>query len=393
MIIGHCILLMTRLSILGSTGSIGRNALRIVEQFPDRFSVLALAGGKNIKLLCKQIKRFRPRIGVVMDDVLARCLQQELGSSNHVEILYGEYGYRTAATLASADVVVSAMVGASGLLPTLAAIETGKTVALANKESLVMAGELLMKIARAQGSHVIPVDSEHSAIFQSLRGHRRQELKQILLTASGGPFLRKKTEELEKITPEMALCHPTWEMGAKVTIDSATLMNKGLEIIEARWLFDVPLDRIKVLIHPESIIHSMVVYHDGSVIGQLAVTDMRIPIAYAMSYPERLPLGLDPPDFVDLGALSFQEPDMERFPCLKLAIEACRQGGTFPAVLSAANEVAVNAFLNHRIGFGQIAGITEAVMNQHTPASKPGLSDILQADAWARQIAEENIRV
>jgi len=364
-----------------------------VEQFPDRFSVLALAGGKNIKLLCKQIKRFRPRIGVVMDDVLARCLQQELGSSNHVEILYGEYGYRTAATLASADVVVSAMVGASGLLPTLAAIETGKTVALANKESLVMAGELLMKIARAQGSHVIPVDSEHSAIFQSLRGHRRQELKQILLTASGGPFLRKKTEELEKITPEMALCHPTWEMGAKVTIDSATLMNKGLEIIEARWLFDVPLDRIKVLIHPESIIHSMVVYHDGSVIGQLAVTDMRIPIAYAMSYPERLPLGLDPPDFVDLGALSFQEPDMERFPCLKLAIEACRQGGTFPAVLSAANEVAVNAFLSHRISFGQIAGITEAVMNQHTPASKPGLSDILQADAWARQIAEENIRV
>jgi len=217
---------MTRLSILGSTGSIGRNALRIVEQFPDRFSVLALAGGKNIKLLCKQIKRFRPRIGVVMDDVLAHRLQQELGSSNHVEILYGEHGYRAAATLASADVVVSAMVGSSGLVPTLAAIETGKTVALANKESLVMAGELLMKIARAQGSHVIPVDSEHSAIFQSLRGHRRQELKQILLTASGGPFLKKKAEELEKITPEMALCHPTWEMGAKVTIDSSTLMNK-----------------------------------------------------------------------------------------------------------------------------------------------------------------------
>jgi len=379
--------MMKRLAILGSTGSIGRSVLRIVEQFPDRFSVAALAGGRNIELLCKQLNRFRPEIGVVLDDVLAARLKPVDG----VEILHGSDGYKAAATLTSADLVVSAMVGSAGVLPTLAAIESGKPVALANKESLVMAGELLMQTAREKGVPIIPIDSEHSAIFQSLAGHRREDLKQILLTASGGPFLDKPGQDMAEISPEIALRHPTWEMGPKVTVDSATLMNKGLEVIEARWLFDVPLEHIRVIIHPESVIHSMVVYKDGSVIAQLALPDMRLPIAYALSYPERLPLGLSPPDFVELGALTFREPDIERFPCLALAIFACRAGKTFPAVLSAANEVAVNAFLNHRIAFSHIPQIVQEVMSKHKPVSNPALSDILSVDTWARRTAEEHI--
>jgi 1-deoxy-D-xylulose-5-phosphate reductoisomerase len=271
----------------------------------------------------------------------------------------------------------------------MAAIEHGKTVALANKESLVMAGEILTQTAREKGVAIIPIDSEHNAIFQCLVGHRREDLKQILLTASGGPFLDKPTEDLDDITPEVALCHPTWDMGPKVTIDSATLMNKGLEVIEARWLFDVPLERIQVVIHPESIIHSMVVYRDGSVMAQLALPDMRIPIAYALSYPERLDLGLSSPDLFKLGALTFREPDLEKFACLALAIQACRMGKTYPAVLSAANEVAVGAFLDHRIGFGHIAETIKETLAKHEPVPKPGLSDILSADTWARRTAEE----
>ncbi|NVM56738.1 MAG: 1-deoxy-D-xylulose-5-phosphate reductoisomerase, partial [Desulfobacterales bacterium] len=281
----------------------------------------------------------------------------------------------------------------AGLLPTLAAIKNGKPVALANKESLVMAGELLMRTAREKGVPIIPIDSEHSAIFQSLAGHRREDLKQILLTASGGPFLDKPKQDLEEISPEMALRHPTWNMGPKVTIDSATLMNKGLEVIEAKWLFDVPVELIKVVMHPESVIHSMVVYRDGCVIAQLALPDMRVPIAYALSYPERLPLGFSAPDFVDLGALTFREPDLEKFPCFTLAIEACRIGKTFPAVLNAANEVAVHAFLNHRIVFSHIAQIVQEAMSKHKPVSSPGLSDILGADVWARRTAEESARL
>jgi 1-deoxy-D-xylulose-5-phosphate reductoisomerase len=382
---------MKRLSILGSTGSIGRNVLRIVEQFADRFSVAALAGGRNIGLLSEQIKRFRPELAVVLDDVLARHLADRLMPGHTVEILHGSAGYKAAATLSSADLVVSAMVGSAGLLPTLAAVENGRSVALANKESLVMAGGLLMQTAREKGVQIIPIDSEHSAIFQSLAGHRREDLKKILLTASGGPFEKKPVQDLDKITPEVALRHPTWDMGPKVTIDSATLMNKGLEVIEARWLFDVPLELIQVLIHPESVVHSMVAYRDGSVIAQLAVPDMRVPIAYALSYPERLPLGVFPPDFVGLGALTFREPDTERFPCLALAIEACSEGKTLPAVLNGANEVAVQAFLNHRIGFLGIAKVVEEVMSKHKPVSNPALADILSADTWAHRTAEESI--
>jgi len=380
---------MKRLAILGSTGSIGRNVLRVVEQFPDEFSVVALAAGRNTDLLGEQLKRFSPQVAVVLDDVLARQLREVLVPGGHVEILHGADGYEAAATLRSADVVVSAMVGSAGLLPTLAAIEHGKTVALANKESLVMAGEVLTQTAREKGVAIIPIDSEHSAIFQCLAGHRREDLKQILLTASGGPFLDKPTEDLDDITPGVALRHPTWDMGPKVTIDSATLMNKGLEVIEARWLFDVPLERIQVVIHPESIIHSMVLYRDGSVMAQLALPDMRIPIAYALSYPERLDLGLSPPDFFELGALTFREPDLEKFACLALAIQACQLGKTYPAVLSAANEVAVRAFLDHRIRFGHIAEAIKETLAKHEPVPKPGLSDILSADTWARRTAEE----
>ena len=380
---------MKRLSILGSTGSVGRNVLHVVNQFPERFSIAAIAGGRNVGLLAEQVVDFGPEVAVVLDEDLARQLKEMLRGKGDVEILHGLDGYRVAATLSSADLVVSAIVGSAGLLPTMAAIEAGKPVALANKESLVMAGELVMGTARKKGVSIIPVDSEHSAIFQCLAGHRRQDLERIVLTASGGPFLDKSAEDLEAVTPETALCHPTWKMGPKITIDSSTLMNKGLEVIEAKWLFDVPLELIQVMIHPESVIHSMVVYRDGSVIAQLGLPDMRIPIAYALSHPERLPLGLPQPDFVDIGSLTFREPDLVRFPCLALAFEACRIGKTMPAVLSAANEVAVDAFLNSRIGFMRIWEIVQEVMSRHKTVSNPGLSDILAAAAWARSTAEE----
>ena len=380
---------MKRLSILGSTGSVGRNVLRVVNQFPERFSIAAIAGGRNVGLLAEQVIDFGPEVAVVLDEDLARQLKEMLRGEGNVEILHGLNGYRVAATLSSADLVVSAIVGSAGLLPTMAAIEAGKPVALANKESLVMAGELVMGTARKKGVSIIPVDSEHSAIFQCLAGHRRQDLERIVLTASGGPFLDKSAEDLEAVTPETALCHPTWKMGPKITIDSSTLMNKGLEVIEAKWLFDVPLELIQVMIHPESVIHSMVVYRDGSVIAQLGLPDMRIPIAYALSHPERLPLGLPQPDFVDIGSLTFREPDLVRFPCLALAFEACRIGKTMPAVLSAANEVAVDAFLNSRIGLKRIWEVVQEVMSRHKTVSNPGLSDILAAAAWARSTAEE----
>jgi 1-deoxy-D-xylulose-5-phosphate reductoisomerase len=379
------------LSILGSTGSIGRNVLRVVDQFPERFSVAALAAGRNVDLVAEQIKRFTPELVVVLDEDVARQLKEMVTGAKGLEILHGLNGYKAAAALTSADLVVSAMVGSAGLLPTLTAVEAGKPVALANKESLVMAGELVMGAARKKGVSIIPVDSEHSAIFQCLAGHRRQDLKHIILTASGGPCLDKPVEDLDEITPEMALHHPTWKMGPKITIDSATLMNKGLEVVEAKWLFDVSLEYIQVMIHPESVIHSMVVYQDGSVMAQLGLPDMRVPIAYALSHPERLPLGLPDLDFVEIGSLTFREPDLGKFPCLALALEACRVGMTMPAVLSSANEVAVQGFLNRRIGLRRIGDVVEQVMSKHKPVSDPGLSDILEAADWARRAAEEAI--
>ena len=382
---------MKTLAILGSTGSIGCNTLEVVERFPERFRVSALTAKGNVTLLADQMRRFSPEMVAVYDEQCADALKRLLPEGTDIEIRFGEEGYRKAAVLESVDMVVSAMVGAAGLLPTLAAIEAGKDIALANKETLVMAGDLVMGRAGESGVRILPVDSEHSAVFQCLQGHRRQDLDRIHLTASGGPFRKWHQQDFVSIRPEDALAHPTWQMGQKITIDSATLMNKGLEVIEAKYLFNVPQDRISVVIHPQSIIHSMVSYRDGSIIAQLGVPDMKGAIAYAVSFPERLPLQQPLPDFEKIGALTFEAPDPDKFRCLALAYDACRMGGTIPAVMNAANEIAVGAFLDKRIGFIQIPEVIESTMAAHTLQPRPSLSDILDADRWARQEAEVQI--
>jgi 1-deoxy-D-xylulose-5-phosphate reductoisomerase len=378
---------MKNLSILGSTGSIGRNTLKIVEMFRDRFEVKALAAANNVKLLARQIETFHPEIAVVFDENRILELKNMLPSSANVEILHGEDGYRAAATHGSIDMVVTAMVGAAGLMPTLAAIEAGKNIALANKETLVMAGEIVVKKAAEKGISILPIDSEHSAVFQCIAGHRREDMDKILLTASGGPFLNKPANEFISIKPEEALNHPTWQMGKKISIDSATLMNKGLEVIEAKHLFRVSKDMIEVVIHPQSVIHSMVAYRDGAVVAQLGIPDMKGAIAYAISYPERLPLKQLIPDFVNIGALTFQQPDLTKFPCLALSFKACEIGGTMPAVLNASNEVAVEAFLDKRIAFIHIPELIKNTIEKHSYVKDPTLSDILEADKWARETA------
>jgi len=380
---------MKALSILGSTGSIGRNALDIVRRFPERFVVKALAAKRSVDLLAEQIREFLPEAAAVFDEGTARQLELLLPAACRTRVLYGEEGYKMVAAWESAALTLTAMVGAAGLLPTLAAIESGKTIALANKETLVMAGSVVTARAAAQGVAILPVDSEHSAIFQCLQGQRREDAAQVLLTASGGPFLRRAREEFAAITPSEALRHPNWAMGAKITIDSATLMNKGLEVIEATWLFGIPQNMIRVVVHPQSIIHSMVAFRDGSVIAQLGVPDMKAAIAYALSYPERLALGQPLPAFSSGMRLTFDEPDLERFPCLGLAYEACRQGGTLPTVLNAANEVAVNFFLEERVAFTSIPMIVRRTMEAHVPVDHPGLEDILATDRWARKKASQ----
>jgi 1-deoxy-D-xylulose-5-phosphate reductoisomerase len=382
---------MKNLSILGSTGSIGCNALKIVEMFPDRFSVKALAAKNNTTLLASQVERFSPEIVVVFDETRALELKSMLPSETGVEIIYGENGYRAAATLDSVEMVVSAVVGAAGLIPTLAAIEAGKNVALANKETLVMAGEIVVNRAALNSVKILPIDSEHSAIFQCIAGNRRQDLVEILLTASGGPFLNRPENEFVKIKPQDALNHPTWRMGKKVSVDSATLMNKGLEVMEAKCLFGVPHDMIKVLIHPQSVIHSMVSFKDGAVMAQMGIPDMKGAIAYALSYPERLALKQPSPDFTRIGALTFEKPDLEKFPCLDLAYRACETGETLPAVLNAANEVAVRAFLKRRVPFVKIPEVIRETMERHNVVPDPALDDILEADRWAREQAQDLI--
>ena len=382
---------MKRIVILGSTGSIGRSGLQVIEQFPEHFQVVALAAGKNIDLLAKQIQRFRPKVAAVLNQELANRLGELLPPGTRVEILAGSTGYQQTASCPEADMVLSSMVGAAGLIPTLTAIRAGKDVALANKETLVMAGALVMEEVQKCKVRLLPVDSEHNAIFQALEGHRREDLKRILLTASGGPFLNLPKEQLESVTPAQALAHPNWEMGAKITVDSATMMNKGLEVIEAKWLFEVPVEKIDVHIHPQSIVHSMVEYIDGSVIAQLGMPDMRVPIAYALAHPERLKLDLPTLDFFSVQTLTFQEPDLSRYPALGLAFNACKAGGTMPAVLNASNEVAVQAFLDKRIPFMGIARLVDMVMQEHEIAPAKELQDILAADSWARQRTEEVI--
>ena len=382
---------MKRLTVLGSTGSIGRNTLNIVGMFPDRFQIKALAAKSQIDLLAEQVRQFHPEAVVVYNETIADGLKTLLDDSIPVEILHGSEGYEAAAARPDVNMIVAAMMGAAGLKPTLAAIDTGKDIALANKETLVMAGDIVMAAARAKNVAILPVDSEHSAIFQCLSGQRKQDLDKIFLTASGGPFRQTPSEELAGVTPERALDHPNWSMGNKITIDSATLMNKGLEVLEAKSLFDVDTGQIEVVVHPQSIIHSMVAYTDGSVIAQLGIPDMKGAIAYALSYPERMPIQQPLPDFTGGPDLTFEAPDMDRFPCLALAFEACKTGKTLPAVLNAANEVVVEAFLSGDIGFLQIPEIIRNVMSAHTPETDPTLQQILDADQWARSEAGRHL--
>jgi 1-deoxy-D-xylulose-5-phosphate reductoisomerase len=375
---------MKRLAILGSTGSIGVNTLDIVRQFPERFEIVGFSAGLNIQLLKQQIVQFRPKMVSVLNKELSEALQREL-SDVPVQIVHGVEGLIQVATHPEVDQVVSAIVGAVGLIPTLSAIKTGKAIALANKEPLVMAGKIVMEEAKQNHAQVLPVDSEHSAIFQALLGHQKEDVHRIILTASGGPFLNLPIERLHEVTVKEALNHPRWEMGRKITIDSASLMNKGLEVIEAHWLFDVPVEKIVVQIHPQSVVHSMVEYVDGSIVAQMGITDMRIPISYALSFPQRLRLSLPRLDLFQKGGLTFFPPDPERFPCLKLAYLSIEIGETMPAILNAANEVAVNAFMEGSLKFTEVPLLIQRVMEDHEVKSVHTIEDILRADHWARE--------
>lgn len=381
---------MKRIAVLGSTGSIGVSTLQIVAEFPERYQVVALTAGNNLDLLCEQAKTFRPEIVAVINPADVAVVNKRLAGLN-IDVCSGVEGMIQCAICEAADMVVAAVVGAAGLIPTVAAVQAGKDVALANKETLVMAGGLIMEEVRRQGVRLLPVDSEHSAIFQALSGHRHEDVRRLILTASGGPFRDLPAHEFHRIAPADALAHPNWNMGKKITIDSATLMNKGLEVIEAHWLFNVPSTRIAVHIHPESIIHSMVEYIDGSVVAQLGIADMKTPIAYALSWPERLPLRQPALDLCELGKLSFATPDMQRFPCLRLAYLALDAGATMPAVMNAANEIAVAAFLNRQIGFATIPVLIERVMNCHRVEEVTGVDRVLQADLWGRACAKKFI--
>lgn len=383
---------MKKISLLGSTGSIGVSTLDVIGANQSEFSVAALTAGRNITLLKEQIDRFRPRLVAVADEEHAFALKEMLTEDHVPAIVFGGEGLREAATMKEAHMVVSAMVGAAGLLPTLAAVDAGKDIALANKETLVMAGGIIVKRAKEKGVSIIPVDSEHSAVFQCLQGHRKEDVKRIILTASGGPFLRASESELARVTPADALRHPNWSMGKKITIDSATMMNKALEVIEARWLFDLPFSRIEVLIHPQSIVHSLVEYLDGGMIAQLGVPDMRGPIAYALSYPRRLVSRAQSLDLCTAGSLEFIVPDRDRFPAIELAYEAGLKGGTAPAVMNAANEEAVAAFLGGEIRFTDIVKVTTAVVRGHQIVESPGIDEVLAADSWARDEARRLIR-
>jgi 1-deoxy-D-xylulose-5-phosphate reductoisomerase len=379
-------MMMKKIAVLGSTGSIGRNVVEILKAFPDRYRAFALAAGGNVDLLARQMAFLHPEVVVVRTEAHVRELQK-LVPAGGCEILWGDEGYAAAATHPEVDTVVSAIVGAAGLLPTVAAVRAGKTLALANKESLVMAGDLLMSLAKEKGVDILPVDSEHSAIFQCLAGQRKRDVSSLLLTASGGPFRNLDKAAFARIRPEDALAHPTWSMGRKISIDSATLMNKGLEVIEAMHLFAMPVEKISVVVHPQSVVHSMVAFCDGAVMAQMGIPDMKGAIALALSWPERLPLKMDLPDFSNLN-LRMEAPDLERFPCLGLAFEAAREGGIFPTALNAANEVAVEAFLQGRISFSRIAALISETLMRTENHGAEDLDCILGADARARSLAE-----
>src|SRR5713226_8684546 len=377
---------MKSIALLGSTGSIGVSTLDLVRRFPDRFKVRGLAAGRNLKLLAAQAREFSPAWVSIREEEKVPLLRRLIGNEK-IEILWGEKGATSIATADGVDVVLAAIVGGAGLVPTLAAVRSGKEVALANKEALVMAGEIFVRESRKRGVRLLPVDSEHSAIFQCLQGNRREEVDRMILTASGGPFLLASGKSLNHATDKQALKHPNWKMGPKITVDSATMMNKGLEVVEARWLFDMMPDQVEVVIHPQSIVHSMVRYQDGSIIAQLGIPDMRIPIAYALSYPARLKATWRPLELTQLGELTFLPVEKKRFPALQLAYEALAAGGTMPAVLNAANEVAVAAFLDKRLGFREIHRVIAKTMEAHAIVHPGDVREILEVDRWARERA------
>jgi len=377
---------MRSIALLGSTGSIGVSTLDLVRRFPDRFRIFGMVAGQNLKLLAAQIKEFAPQCVAIKNESDVPRLRKLLGKKT-IEIGWGVKGATAIATANDVDVVLAAIVGAAGLLPTLDAIRAGKEIALANKEALVMAGEILVNEAKRARSRLFPVDSEHSAIFQCLEGNQRDEVDKLILTASGGPFLKTPLSRLSSVTISQALKHPNWKMGRKITIDSATMMNKGLEVVEAHWEFNMEPSRIDVVIHPQSVVHSMVRYQDGTIIAQLGIPDMRIPIAYALAYPHRLNGGWKPLEVTDHGELNFLAVDKKRYPALDLAYDALNQGGTMPAVLNAANEVAVEAFLAGRIGFCEIHRTIERTMCSHSPQAARDVEDVLDADRWARERA------
>ena len=382
---------MKKISILGSTGSIGVSTLDVIERNPESFQILALSAGSNVELFAEQIRKFKPQVVALFDSKKVPLLKEQIADLD-VEILFGEKGLVSVATHSEIDVVVSGVVGSAGLLPAIHALRAGKNLALANKETLVIAGELVLKEAEKTNSQIIPIDSEHSAIFQALNGEKKERIKKIILTASGGPFRTYSLDQMENITVKDALNHPNWNMGSKITIDSSTMMNKGLEYIEAKWLFGVNTP-VEFIVHPLSIIHSMIEFTDTSIIAQLGIPDMRVPIAYALSYPDRFECDLPSLDLTTVGNLTFEKPDFERFPCLKLAIDAMDMGKTMPTVLNAANEIAVQAFLDELIPYKDIAELIQMVMQNHSPSPLNELQDVLDSDQWAREEATKLITV
>ena len=382
---------MKRISILGSTGSIGKQTLDVVRQHKDKFEVVAISANSSVDLLLEQIKEFKPKYVAVYDELSAIKLKSMIPSDINIEVLSGMEGLKAISSLPEIDVLLTAIVGMIGLVPTLEAIRNGKDIALANKETLVCAGNLVMNEAKKYGVSILPVDSEHSAIFQCLNGEKNKEIEKIILTASGGPFRGKKKEDLLNVTKNQALKHPNWSMGRKISIDSSTLMNKGLEVIEAKWLFDVEHNQIDVVVHPQSIIHSMVQFIDSSVIAQLGCPDMRLPIQYALSYSDRIECDFERLNLAKIATLTFEEPDMDTFPCLKLAYDTLKMGGTYSAVLNSANEVLVNEFLEDKIGFYDIPYYIEKTLEAHNSISEPTVEDILEIDRWTREFVIKSI--
>ena len=383
---------MKKISILGSTGSIGTQTLDVVRKNRDKFEVVAISANSSINLLLEQIKEFKPKYVAVYNENSAKQLKEIIPRDIKIEVLSGMDGLVTISSLDEIDVLLTAIVGMIGLVPTLEAIKKGKTIALANKETLVTAGQLVMEEARKRNVDILPVDSEHSAIFQCLNGENKKEIDSIILTASGGPFRGKTQKELLNVTKNEALKHPNWSMGRKISIDSSTLMNKGLEVIEAKWLFDVDAEKIDVVVHPQSIIHSMVQFVDSSIIAQMGCPDMKLPIQYALTYPNRLLNDFERLDFSKLNALTFEKPDLETFPCLQLAYESLKSGGTYSAVLNAANEVLVNEFLEDKIKFYDIPYYIEKTLEAHDSIKKPTLEEILHIDKWSRDFVKKCIK-